>query len=194
LCCLEADLSGTVFIALMRGINVGGHRKVPMAELRKLLDGLGFEGVQTYVQSGNAVFRAEGKAGEVVGAIEKAIEEEFGFPVTIFLLDNVEWAALVKGNPYPEVAGDPTKLHLFVLDDEPGQKEVQALEEKTRASLGVQAEDRYTIAGRALYLHTPNGIGRSKLAEIIGRTLKVEMTARNWRTVLALWEMAASLA
>jgi uncharacterized protein (DUF1697 family) len=186
-------LSGTVFIALLRGINVGGHRKVPMADLRKLLDGLGFEDVKTYVQSGNAVFHAEGTAAEIARAIEKAIETHFGFPVKVFLLDLAEWSKLVKGNPYPEAADEPTTLHLFVLEKEPTAKEVQMLEEKARALSGAQAEDRYTIAGKALYLHTPNGIGRSKLAELIGRTLKVETTARNWRTVLTLQEMAAEL-
>lgn len=182
-----------VFIALLRGINVGGHRKVPMADLRKLFDGLGFEGVRTYVQSGNAVFRAEGNAGKVADAIEKAIQGKFGFPVKVFLLDAEEWARLVKGNPYPEATADPAKLHLFVLGKEPMVEEVQALEEKAVALSGVQAGDRYTIAGKALYLHTPNGIGRSRLAELIGRTLKVETTARNWRTVLTLREMAAEL-
>lgn len=183
-----------IFIALFRGINVGGHNRAPMAELRGMLGELGLEGVRTYVQSGNAVFRApDTTAPDVARRIEEAFAAGFGFPSRVLVLGVDDWAALIGRNPFPEIAGEPTKLHLFVLEREPDPENLRALQEKATRLSGEQAQDRFVLRDKALYLHAPNGIGRSKLAELIGRTLKVDMTARNWRTVLALKEMAEEL-
>lgn len=184
----ESALAAKTYIALWRGLNVGGHGKAPMAQLRAMLEEMGFSQVKTYVQSGNAVFRSEGKAD--AAAIAKAFSKAFGFSARVFLFEGEAWAKLVAANPYAKATSDPKTLHLFVMEGKPAAAQMNALDEKLAGLTGKQAEDEYALKGGALYLHVPNGLGRSKLAAMLERTLKVEMTGRNWRTVLTLQEMA----
>ena len=174
-----------VFVALLSGINVGGSRIVRMAELRDFLVGLGFTDVSTYVQSGNVVFRAEeDDAPEVTAKLEKAFEARWTFHSRIMVRD-IDWLKrAVSGNPYPNAASDPTKLHLFTLERTPTEDELARL--SARDTHG----DEWQVDDDRLYLFAPNGIGKSKFVEGLPLTLKLPMTARNWRTVLALSDMA----
>ena len=177
---------GRVFVALFSGINVGGNRIVKMAELRAFFEDLGFSDVATYVQSGNVVFRArKGDAAALTKQLEAAFEKKWGFNSRIMVRDAGWYERLVKDNPYPEIAGEPTKLHAYVLEREPTTEEIARLAEKCTGP------ERFEIKGDVLYLHAPDGLGKSVFANLIGRTLKVPGTARNWRSVLALLEMAA---
>lgn len=172
------------FVALFSGINVGGNRIVKMAELRAFFEELGFRDVATYVQSGNVVFRsAKGDAATLTKQLEAAFEKKWGFHSRIMVRDLGWFERLVAQNPYPEVAGEPTKLHAFALERAPTADEIARLAEKCTGP------ERFEIRGDVLYLHAPEGLGKSVFANLIGRTLKVPGTARNWRTVLALLEM-----
>ena len=168
-------------LALLRGINVGGHRKVPMPALKAAFEQLGLSNVQTYIQSGNVVFESEISRE----ALEAELEAAFGFPLSVALRTAEQWAGMIARNPYPnEAAQDGSKVHVFLLDAEPSEERLAAL--RTVAS----GADEWICVGRELYLHTPNGIGRTKLNP--ERTLKVGATARNWRTVEKLGEMLES--
>ncbi|MDX8478765.1 DUF1697 domain-containing protein [Mesorhizobium sp. VK24D] len=176
---------GNVFVALFSGINVGGNRIVKMAELKSFFEGLGFTDVATYVQSGNVVFRAKkGDATALTSELEAAFEKKWGFNSRVMVRDAGWLERLVEGNPYPEVAGEPTKLHAYALEREPTADETKRLAEKCTGP------ERFEIKGDVLYLHAPNGLGKSVFANLIPRTLKVPGTARNWRSVLALLDMA----
>ncbi|MEZ2331013.1 DUF1697 domain-containing protein [Mesorhizobium sp. RCC_202] len=176
---------GTVFVALFSGINVGGNRIVKMAELKSFFESLGFGDVATYVQSGNVVFRAKkGDAAALTKQLEAAFEKKWGFNSRIMVRDLSWFERLVSENPYPEAAADHTKLHAYALEREPTADEVARLAEKCTGP------ERFEVKGDVLYLSAPDGLGKSVFANLIPRTLKVPGTARNWRSVLALLEMA----
>ena len=175
----------TVFVALFSGINVGGNRIVKMVELKAFFEELGFGNVATYIQSGNVVFKAgDGDAVGLTTKLEKAFEERWGFRSRIMVRDAAWFDRLVAENPYPEVAGDHTKLHAYTLERAPTDAEVAPLTERCTGP------ERFMVRDDVLYLHAPDGLGKSKFAEVLPRVLKVPGTARNWRTVLALLEMA----
>lgn len=180
-----SERDGQAFVALFSGINVGGNRIVKMAELRAFFEELGFGGVATYIQSGNVVFRAlSSDAPAIREQVGTVFETRWGFRSRIMLRD-VGWLErLVANNPYPEVANDPTKLHAYVLERQPTGEEVAPLVERC---IGVE---RFEVRDDALYLHAPDGLGKSKFAELLPRLLKVPAAARNWRTVLTLLDMA----
>ncbi|MGX8013847.1 DUF1697 domain-containing protein [Mesorhizobium sp. ORM8.1] len=176
---------GTVFVALFSGINVGGNRIVKMAELKSFFESLGFNDVATYVQSGNVVFRAKtGDAAALTKELEAAFEKKWGFYSRIMVRDLSWFERLVSENPYPEAAADHTKLHAYALEREPTADEVARLAEKCTGP------ERFEVKGDVLYLSAPDGLGKSVFANLIPRVLKVPGTARNWRSVLALLEMA----
>jgi uncharacterized protein (DUF1697 family) len=176
-------LNGQVFVALFSGINVGGKRMVKMAELRSLLGKLGFADIATYLQSGNAVFRADGDAATIAGVIEAAFEKEWGLYSRVMARDIAWLTQTIANNPYAEIAGDPTKLHAYVLERAPTADEVARLTERC------VGPERFEVRSDVLYLHAPDGIGRSQFAGLIPRVLKVPGTARNWRTMLALQDL-----
>ena len=176
---------GKIFVALFSGINVGGNRIVKMAELRAFFEELGFSDVATYVQSGNAVFRSsKGDAATLTKQIEAAFEKKWGFYSRIMVRDLSWFERLVSENPYPELAAEHTKLHAYVLEREPTADEAARLAEKCTGP------ESFEVKGDVLYLNAPDGLGKSVFAGLIPRTLKVPGTARNWRSVLALLEMA----
>jgi uncharacterized protein (DUF1697 family) len=176
------------WIALFRGINVGGNNMLPMKELITLLGGLGLQGARTYIQSGNAVFRGSGTAVGLADRIGKEVARRWGFQPQLLLLSAAELARAVKQNPYPEATDDPGRLHLWFLAEAPSRKAAaQAL--TALAALAANGE-RFTLKGRVLYLHAPAGIGASKLAARAERVLGVMATARNWRTATTLLAMA----
>ncbi|QAY77348.1 DUF1697 domain-containing protein [Sphingosinicella sp. BN140058] len=164
------------FIALLRGINVGGHRKLPMADLRSLAEGLGLAGVRTYVASGNLVFSADGQdAGTLEVRLEGAIAERFGFAVDVIVREADHWARLAAGNPFPEQSAATPNYVMMTIGKRPAtDADVEAL--RPRAA----ADERVERVGEALWFWFGAGSGRSKLA---AAPLRDVWTARNWRTV-----------
>lgn len=175
----------TTYIALLRGINVGGNNKLPMRDLAALLEGLGLRNVKTYIQSGNVVFQSEGGAAAALSAaITDAIRQSHGFAPYVLILDSAALAAAVAANPFPEGEAEPKSLHLFFMDSVPRAYDADAIERVKAPS------ERYRLIGQVFYLHAPEGIGRSKLAETVGRGWGVNITARNWRTVSEVMALA----
>lgn len=173
------------WILLLRGINVGGKNLLPMRELVEILESLGLEDVRTYVQSGNAVCRGQGEPAPELGEeISAAIEERKGFRPQALLLSRDRLGAAIRANPFPEAEAQPNRLHLFFLASAPESPDLDGLE-AARAPT-----ERFHLADDVFYLHAPDGIGRSKLAAKAERLLRVPATARNWRTVQKLREMA----
>jgi uncharacterized protein (DUF1697 family) len=171
-------------VALLRGVNVGGKAKVPMPELRSQLSDLGFEDVVTYVQSGNVVFRTGGGAKQVAGQVERTIADAFGLDVTVIVRTPAQLRTIAKSNPFLAEETDPQKLHVVFLSDRPSAAAAAALDPDR------SPPDRFHLRGRELYLHLPNGSGRSKLTnDYLERRLGVRATARNWRTLLKLIEL-----
>lgn len=178
----------TTWIALLRGVNVGGHNKLPMKRLRDTLGELGFADAATYIQSGNCVFRARaGNAGSIGKRISDAIAAEFGFQPSVFVLSRQELDAAIAGNPFAGRAADLKFVHLFFLADP-----VDAVDEPEMRAVAAPGDD-FKLCGKVFYLLTPAGIGRSKLAERLGKFLPVDMTARNLRSVMKIAELTRSL-
>jgi uncharacterized protein (DUF1697 family) len=177
----------TTWIALLRGINVGGAKKVPMARLRELLEGLGYERVRTYVQSGNVVLDgpARGGARAVAAELSKAIEDEFGFDVLVIVRSRDELAAVIEANPFPDPADAPSRFHVLFLERPVDRGRLAQLDP------GDYEPDTFVAARYELYLSTPDGLGTSRLAKALTeKRLGGPVTARNWRTVGKLLEMA----
>lgn len=167
------------WIALLRGINVGGNHIVPMKELTKLLEAEGFAHVKTYIQSGNVVFQSPTKPEDEVGRV---IEERFGFKPYVFILSSSELREAAANNPYKTSEGKT--VHFFFCDKIPQSVNYELLD-----SLKIESE-AYMLIDQVLYLHTPDGIGRSKLVEKMGKAFPaVTMTARNLNTIDKLIEM-----
>jgi len=178
----------TVWIALLRGINVGGHRKMPMADLRKLAGEIGLEDPATYLQSGNLVFRSpEEKRPAIEAPLAGAVTRRFGFDVDIVARSLPDWEKAIAANPFPEAAGQPKTLHASFLarPAEAGAHE--------RLAAFPRQDERFEIVGDTLYLLTPSGIGRSKFAAAAERLLGAPATARNWNSVLRIAELARAL-
>ena len=176
------------YIALLRGINVGGNNILPMKSLSALLVRAGLENVRTYIQSGNAVFRSVAASiPNLVNEIQVAIRTEFGFEPRLLLLTIEEFEQAIESNPFPNAVSDPKSLHLFFLSRLPSGPAV--------ANLQIHAAELEQIkqVDRVLYLHAPTGIGKSKLAARIEKIVGVPVTARNWRTVSKLYELALEI-
>jgi uncharacterized protein (DUF1697 family) len=175
----------TTYIALFRGINVGGKNKLPMKDLVATLDGVGARDVATYIQSGNAVFQSEEQDALLLSeTIEAAIKERHGFEPRVLLLTSEEMERAMGANPFPEAESEPKTLHLYFLAAPPENPDLDALE-------GIKGDrERFVLGDGVFYLHAPDGIGRSKLAASIEKLLGVPVTARNWRTVRKVMEMA----
>jgi len=174
------------YAALIRGINVGGRAKLSMPVLKAGLAELGYEDVVTYVQSGNAVFRASGGKRQVAAAIERRILEDAGLTVTVMLRTHAELTRIAKRNPFLADAHEPKHLHVLFLDATPEKGAVARLDPDR------SPPDRFHVDGQEIYLHHPNGIGRSKLSgDYFEKTLGVRGTARNWNTVTKLVELTS---
>jgi uncharacterized protein (DUF1697 family) len=177
------------YIALLRGINVSGHKIIRMEALRVCFEGLGCRGVQTYVQSGNVVFEAvEQEAARYADDISNRIQTDFGFPVPVLLRTSEELRRIIDGNPLlkqPKI--DPSKLHVTFLSTtapKSAQEDLKGLAAK---------EEQFHIQGREIYLYCPNGYGRTKLSNTaIEKKLGAKATTRNWKTVQALLALAQS--
>jgi uncharacterized protein (DUF1697 family) len=170
-------------LALLRAVNLAGHNKVGMADLRALLVGLGFADARTVLQSGNVVFSGGTRApGQLERLLEDAARERLGLDTAFFVRTAKEWRAVVAGNPFPaEAKTDPAHLVVVFLKDAPAARAVAALQRAIVGREVVQAR------GRQAYAVYPDGIGRSRLTSaVIEKHLGTAGTARNWNTVLKL--------
>lgn len=174
------------FVGLLRGINVGGHNKIPMSELRELCGELGWRDVQTYIQSGNLVFSAAGKPAALEAELERAIQRGFGFSISLIIRPAADWPAYVSSNPFLKACEkEPHRVMLCLSKTPPKSDAVKALSE--RAAGG----ERIACVGGALWIHFAGGMARSKLSpSLLDRAVGSSVTARNWLTVLKLQEMA----
>jgi uncharacterized protein (DUF1697 family) len=174
-----------IWIALFRGINVGGSQVLPMKDLTALLEGAGLGAVRTYIQSGNLVFQSsQGTSISLAKRIGDLVLKSQGFLPKVFVLSARELRNAVAANPFPKAEVDPKAVHLYFLSKLPRAPDLESL---NRLKTGKEA---FELKGKVFYLHTPGGFGVSKLAARAERLLGVDATARNWRTVSKLIEMA----
>lgn len=176
------------FISLLRGINVSGQKSIRMDDLKRLFEDLGCFDVQTYIQSGNVIFKAKEKECPLLAAaLSEAIKGRFDFDVPVFVLDVNELSSIVEDNPF---VGDPLKnpsfLHVTFLSSRVTEANTEQL-----AGMLSEGEDA-ALVGKVLYLYCPNGYGKTKLTNtFLERRLKVVATTRNWKTVNVLLDIAS---
>jgi uncharacterized protein (DUF1697 family) len=180
------------YLALLRGVNVGG-KKLAMSDLRDVAQQLGYTGVSTYIQSGNLLFSsADSDRPAVARALQQEIAGRVGLKCDVVVLTSADLGRVIADNPFPDEP-NPRALHAVLHQDEVGAdgraRVAGALERATAKG----CQDEAAVAGRAIYLHTPDGIGRSELAVQLGRTHKAG-TARNWATVTKLMDMLETIA
>lgn len=178
------------YISILRGINVGGNRKILMKDLKSLYDGLGFLKVETYIQSGNIVFESDLKLSnaDLEVKIEQAIIETFGFDVPVIVRTADEWAKSIVNNPFWKVKdADIDRLHLTCLKEVPSQELLEKIK------LFQFLPDRYDIIGKDVFIFCAAGHGTSKLTNpFFESKLKIPATTRNWKTVMKLLELVQS--
>lgn len=173
------------WIAFFRGINVGGNNILPMKELVRELEKLGFETAKTYIQSGNAVFQSPRESAETLAEeIGRAVEASHGFMPRVLVLSVDQLADAIASNPFPEGEAEPKTLHLQFLASAPTAPDLDTLRQVQSST------ERFHLTDKVFYLHAPDGIGRSKLVTKVEKCLGVPGTARNWRTVQKVWELA----
>lgn len=181
----------TVVISMLRGVNVGGHNKIKMEALRALYESLGLLDAQTYIQSGNVVFRTKVRDLALLAKrIANGIEQGFGFRPDVIVRTSAELRDVIAKNPFATRPGiDPGKLLVTFLSGDP---DADARDKVLKIKVD---PEEFWLIGRELYIHYPNGMGRTKLpAALIEKTLKTSGTGRNWNTVTKLLEMAEKLA
>lgn len=186
---MAAAATSTVrFAAFLRGINVGGNKKVAMADLRALLEGLGYEDVATLLQSGNAVFTGpKQKTSAVEVAIGEAIEAELGMDVSVLVRTADELAAVVDGNPFLATASDVKHLHALFVDRNPTKTELVPFDPADH-----RGED-LAVGDRVVYLHLPNGVADATLPPVMfAKGTKILTTQRTWNTVTKVLTKARS--
>jgi uncharacterized protein (DUF1697 family) len=177
------------FIALLRGINVSGQKKIRMADLKAHLEELGWEGILTYIQSGNIIFQChEDHPEKAAEKITLKLKEKYGFDVPALVLEPPDLLYLIQNHPYVK---DPDarieRLAVTFLFDNPRAELIHKLEEMR------QPNENFHLDGKFIFLHYPDGFGRAVISNnVFEKTLQVEATTRNWRTVNKLSEMAKS--
>jgi uncharacterized protein (DUF1697 family) len=171
-------------VALLRGVNVGGKNLLPMKELAAIFVDAGCKDVCTYIQSGNVVFNAPAKVLKgLSGVIGERVQQRFGYRPAVILRSSEELGKTIAGNPFL-LAGEPEMLHVYFLAELPEVVAVGVLDPDR------SPPDRFHVAGREIYLHLPAGLGKSKLTNgYFDSKLRTVCTARNWATVLRLFEM-----
>jgi uncharacterized protein (DUF1697 family) len=170
------------YVALLRGINVGGHAKLSMTHLRELLQSLGYTDVMTYLQSGNALFTSpRDDPTELAREIEDQISRDLGLGIKVLIRTREELATVVDGNPFPNATMSPTRHHVSFLSAPPNGERLAEIDPR-------QFEpDQFRVGDQVMYLWYPDGSGRTKLSnEFWERRLKVSATTRNWNTVTKL--------
>ena len=177
----------TIYIALLRGINVGGHKIIKMADLKQLLETMGLSKVKTYIQSGNVVFESNEEADKLCQRIEQQINTTFGFPVPVILRTSKEWEQIIDNCPYPvETLLEGESVHLTLLSEIPSQ---EALNQLTKFQSDI---DQYHVQGKEIYLFFRQSFRDSKLP-LQFQKLGVSSTIRNWKTTVKLATMTKAM-
>jgi uncharacterized protein (DUF1697 family) len=167
----------TMYAALLRAVNVGG-RKVPMQDLKALFEDQGHDQVVTYIQSGNVVFDATGKAATLAQELSAAIEQAFGLKTPVVLRTRAELEKVIATNPYAAPGVEGNQLHVVFLEDKPTAKAIGTLDPDR------SPPDEFTVIGKEVFILAPNGVGRSKLTiDWFEKRLGTVGTNRNWNTV-----------
>jgi uncharacterized protein (DUF1697 family) len=182
-------------VALLRGINVGGRNKVPMADLREVVTSLGHTGVSTYIQSGNVLFSTpDTDHAKLAAALESAIEDRFGIWSSVVVLSRDELAQVLAANPYPDEP-NPRMVHMVFLSAEPPGELLTRISAAESAVAAKGSRDTVQAAGQALFVHTPDGFGTSELAQTLFKLISppakgekhgLAATARNLATATKL--------
>ncbi len=173
------------WIALFRGINVGGHNILPMAELKRELESLKLNNIRTYIQSGNVVFDSTTKAVPSLSEkITRRIKDRKGFRPQLLILSVSQLRRAIDSNPFPQAVSDPKTLHFIFLAERASNPDLKALDDMKSST------ESYKLTDRVFYLHAPDGIGRSKLAANVEKCLGIVTTGRNYRTIDKLLAMA----
>jgi uncharacterized protein (DUF1697 family) len=179
----------TTFVVLLRSINVGGHNRVAMADLRRVVTDAGFAGVTTNLQSGNVVCRGTGTTVAVAGLLGERIAAGLDVSVPVVVRTGPQLAEVIGGLPGHLHAPDPRTLHVTFLATAPDPGRVEALQSRADEF----GDDRFEVVGASVYLHCPSGYGRTTLNNtFVERALGVTATTRNWRTVQALGDMVTA--
>jgi uncharacterized protein (DUF1697 family) len=183
-----AAAATSTWVALLRALNVGGRNRLAMRELVATFEAAGASAVATYIQSGNVIFRSGAReAAGVAAHVRAALSDRLGVDVPVVIRTSAQLRAVARANPFLGDGGDPAALHVLFLSGRPAASRVSALDPAR------SGPDRFAVAGREVYLHCPDGIGRSKLTgDYFEGRLATTATARNWRTVTALVEMAGA--
>ena len=171
-------------IAFLRGINVGGKRKILMADLKAMFLKIGFQKVETYIQSGNIIFQSAINNSDIENKLEKEISTEFGLDVPVIVRSAKDLKNLIQNNPYYSSESDINTLHLTFLKADPNPKDVDAI-----SSLSFEP-DLFTIEKKEIYIFCEGKYHQSKLTnDFFEKKLKVQTTTRNWKTVLKLLDL-----
>jgi uncharacterized protein (DUF1697 family) len=180
----------STYIALLRAVNLGGYGKIAMSDFRKLLEGLGYMNVETYIQSGNAVFDASGSATKVGVAIAAGLEKLMGAPVAVMIRTHDDLSRIIAGNPFvAEAEADGARVHVAFLSGSAPAGAQPALERIVQQYPA--RRDRFHLAGNTLYLHLPDGAAETKFSgKTLDKATGVQGTGRNWNTVLKLHAMS----
>ncbi|MBS2032314.1 MAG: DUF1697 domain-containing protein [Deltaproteobacteria bacterium] len=177
------------YVALLRAINVGGNNKVPMEQLRALFGKLGGAGVETYVNSGNVVFRhAATDESKLATELEAAIAKKFKCTVPVVLRTDEELAAVPAENPFPKLVGEPKRLHVMFLSDVPKKPALASLDPKRSPG------DSYLVLGREIFMSVVSAAETRLTVDYFEKRLGGKATARNWKTVNKLIDMARKVA
>ena len=178
------------YLALLRGINVGGRNKVAMADLRGVAAAMGLAGATTYIQSGNLLFScAEADTAELADLLESEIASRLDVRPAVVVLARGELKQVIADNPYPDES-NPRCLHAVFHRDQVGPDRVAAVAAAVQRARDTGGRDDAAVVGRTLFLHTPDGYGRSELAVQLARSSAATAgTARNWSTVKKLMDM-----
>lgn len=174
----------SVWIALFRGINVGGRNSIPMAELREDLSSIGLRDVRTYIQSGNVVFTAASRSpSSLATKIRRIVKDNRDFQPEVIVLCQSDLENSINRNPFKTETQEPKSLHFFFLAESPAEPKIDLIESAKSAT------ENYRLVENVFYLHAPDGIARSKLARNVEAWLGVTATARNFRTVEKIQSM-----
>ncbi|MEQ1841253.1 MAG: DUF1697 domain-containing protein [Verrucomicrobiales bacterium] len=176
------------YVALLRGINVGGNKPIPMKPLTALCAGIGWTGIRTCLQTGNVVFRSAGSAQELEVQLERAILDHFGFPVSVVVRDAVVFGSYIAEVPFvSQTATEPSRVLLYLTKLPPRPDTAETLTSRSLAG------EIVVLAGDALWIFFPNGIGPSKLTPaLIDRAVGSIATGRNWTTVTRIQQLLCS--
>lgn len=175
------------YISMLRGINVGGVKRITMKELSQIYQSLNFTNVETYLQSGNVVFEtAEQDIAKLTEAIEAEIEKSLGYPIKVFVRSIGDFVRIIAGNPFTSARHlEPVKIHVTFLYKTPSGNVLADLKNPNEDG------DEFSVAGRKIYIYCPNGYGRTKLSNnFFEQYFAMPATTRNWKTVKSLYEIA----